>query len=725
MKQSPDAVSKPYMHTCPSLALKRDFSTGILEIIVGSLLTALKNVRRSWGKSQVSLFMHIVFLSPGLSFVYRRTGSSRSSSSNETERERGRAGGEWGLFGVGGSASVSQNLNTMNPLNSTSVPLTRLFLKRSLSEPAAPRPTRPRLQLTPEDGIVDRDGEASLYDEKGNHGGNGGYDLGQLFAEAIPPSMSTMYSYSSSPSSSSVSPGGGYLPRRHHANSYPIPGSNSVRGRSGYPISHPYPIHSSEPSCVTPRIQINDVSSGLGDAVDEHLSSISTSPTSPQPSSASGTPSSDLSSLATMSFMVPSYSSFSYSLPAPEDTGNYDNENSNRINMTGQRSGSISPIRSQRSSAPLSAPLPYPYPRTHSDGMPQRRRAWSTRSTLTLNNTLIETSPEYHWPTGSLNSNATDVSLSPTHKDTHLRPASRASLPPSSPASPVGGELRSGRRNAFLNQSHRRTSTWGEHWSYFTSTNTDSSPSPSPSASPHREPISNNPNSAQTSLTWQQVESERRRGFATEFMEEEGDTVARMADKGKGIGVAQMMLPLWPTHGDLGPDLAGTDPETYQTSNMQSPSTSWIPASSGHVGYVASILDPHLQNPERDQSLKTHEEFANIHSHGQMEPSTTHRQPSPSPPFHHFPSSSYSSLSGWAGKEEENGLMESANSDSYPLRGEAIGEPVMTLRAPPSLYGFSSNSETIAGSQWKPRREDANWIMNTATDANSGQSSTP
>ncbi|KAJ4497255.1 hypothetical protein C8R41DRAFT_221521 [Lentinula lateritia] len=536
--------------------------------------------------------------------------------------------------------------------------------------------------------------------------------------------MSTVYSYSSSPSSSSVSPGGGYLPRRHHANSYPIPGSSAVRGRSGYPISHPYPIHSSESSWVTPRIKINNSSSGVGDAVDEHSSSISTSPTSPQPSSASGTPSLDLSSLATIPFMVPSYSSFSYSLPTPEDTGNYDNDDGNRNNLTGQRSGSISPIRSQRSSAPLSAPLSYPYPRTHIDGIHQRRRAWSTRSTLTLNNPLIETSPKYHWPTGSMNSNATDVSLSPTHKDPHLRPASRASPPPSSPASPVGGEVQSGRRNAFLNQSHRRTSTWGEHWSYFTSTNPDSSPSPSPSASPHREPISNNPDSAQTSLTWQQVESERRRGFATEFMEEEGDTMARMADKGKGIDVAQMMLPLWPAPGDLGPDLAGTDPETYHTPNMQSPSTSWIPASSGHVGYVASILDPHLQNPERYQSLKTHEEFENIHSHGQMEPSTTHRQPSPSPLFHHFPSSSYSSLSGWAGKEE-NGLTESVNSDSYPLRGEAIGEPVMTLRAPPRLYGFSPNPETIAASHWKPRREDANWIMNTATDANTGQSPTP
>ncbi|KAJ4477425.1 hypothetical protein J3R30DRAFT_218267 [Lentinula aciculospora] len=539
-----------------------------------------------------------------------------------------------------------------------------MFLKRSLSEPAAPRPTRPRLQLTPEENIGNEPRESSLHDEEGNHAG---YDFGQ---QTLPSSTPAEDSYSSS-LFSSVSTGGEY---RHHANSYPAPSLGPVRGRSTYRSSpHPYPLPSSGTIWASPRMQ-----------------------NSPNVVTAS-TSSSDSSSTMTLAVPSTSYSSLSSALPASGDYRDYDNDGSSRGSLIEERSMSGSPIRSQISSVPLSGPLQFPSTDTHSDEIQQRRRAWSIRSTLTPQHTLPRFFG-YHRSAENINSNITDGSFSfaPDNALSNQRPVSRASLPPSRPGSPIGSEFQPGRRNVFPKQSHRRTSTWGEHWSYLRPPNHDSSPSPSPSASPHREPMSSSVGSAQTPLSWQQVETERRREFVTGFMmesQEEGDPATQITDKEKDVDLAQLMstdkmgweqrLPVWPIHQSvLSAEVAGTSTEIQSQAHD---TISWTPASPGRTGYVTSIVDPHLYDSESyHQSSKPHQEHVNV------------------------PSSSYSTLSGWAGEELDNRIMDPSSPDTfYSSRPGVIGEPVMVFTTPSPLYRLAHLPETSLESQRKPLPEDA------------------
>ncbi|KAJ3801224.1 hypothetical protein GGU11DRAFT_266924 [Lentinula aff. detonsa] len=625
-----------------------------------------------------------------------------------------------------------------------------MFLKRSLSEPAAPRPTRPRLQLNPEEGVGDGEGEIPPYDEEGNWNVyDGGYHLesmhsrqrdavhdlqshGEQSEEALQPSGSAGFSYSSSPSSSSVSLGGRYLPRRHHANSYPTVALGSARGRSGYPISpHPYPIPTSTITWVAPQIRVYDSPNVIVGVDDDRSPSISVSPTSPPSSSVSGTSLSDPSSShTTLAFIAPS-TPYSSTLSASGDRHDYDDHSPHghhRGISIGERSTSRSPIRSQRMSAPLSAPLPYPSLYPYSDEIRQRRKSMSTRSAFTSQSSTPMTprlSGYYRLP----DSNRLPFSTAFEDALTHQRPASRASPPSSSPASPVGGEARLGRRNVFPRHSHRRTSTWGEHWTYVQSSSPSShaSPSPTPSASPHREPVS-----MQTTLTWQQVEIERRRELAsatTIDIDSRGEGDTELASKEKDVEMAQLTstekmgweqtLSLWSTHHPMsGTEVAGIGTEIRQVPNVEAPSITWAQASAGHTGYVASVIDPHLSDSDPyNDSSKAGQDHANVHLQSQTLSSATQRQPSHPPGLHHLPSSSYSTLSGWAGGENSR-IRERSNStlDVHSLRSGVIGEPVTIFSAPSPVFTHESGTSP----QWEPRREDSEWSMySNGTDSTS------
>ncbi|KAJ3965288.1 hypothetical protein EV361DRAFT_667040 [Lentinula raphanica] len=202
--------------------------------------------------------------------------ASRSSSSNETERERGRAGGEWGLFNTVDATAGPEHFASPNALFPTSIPITRVFLKRSLSEPAAPRPTRPRLQLPTEENIetAEKDGrdEGGVRTEYHEGYPQFGLDPTLSMAHSIHPFQSheELPTETSRPPEDTVYPslsfwhlsssdfsGGRYALRRHHANSYPAVTPGSARGRSGYPMSpHPNPIPTYTTSLAPPQVLV-------------------------------------------------------------------------------------------------------------------------------------------------------------------------------------------------------------------------------------------------------------------------------------------------------------------------------------------------------------------------------------------------------------------------------------------------------------------------------------
>ncbi|KAF5354518.1 hypothetical protein D9757_013404 [Collybiopsis confluens] len=111
------------------------------------------------------------------------SGSSRSTSSNETERERNRAGGEWGMLNVGADHGMNQPTFPESP--GSPVPLTRMFLKRSRSEPAAPRPNRPRLQLST--GDREDSEERPEYEYEHGYGGIDDWESLEIDESSVPP----------------------------------------------------------------------------------------------------------------------------------------------------------------------------------------------------------------------------------------------------------------------------------------------------------------------------------------------------------------------------------------------------------------------------------------------------------------------------------------------------------------------------------------------------------
>src|ERR1700761_7015081 len=96
---------------------------------------------------------------------------------------------------------------------------------------------------------------------------------------------------------------------------------------------------------------------------------------------------------------------------------------------------------------------------------------------------------------------------------------------------------------------------------------------------------------------------------------------------------------LWLT----GDESVGTRIQDLQAQYLteSSPTMSWTPAAPGHTGFVTSILDPHLAPPElyEDSSKMDQEETDRM-----VDGASSHAEvPAPTP----FPSSSYSTLSGW------------------------------------------------------------------------------
>lgn len=407
------------------------------------------------------------------------------------------------------------------------IPLTRTFLKRSLSEPAAPRPTRPRLQMMPE-----------LDSTEGSNNYNGS---GELYQHQPQPDC---HSPIEGPSS-----GIRYL----KSNIFPIPGTGS-----GYP-SFPSPYSTTESWDFDTSVQPSVSTSGewidanrantypSPDAESSHSTNLH-SPASPPPSAISP---SDFSMgfSASVDAMPDMYSSTSFSSSnsrAPFSTtissdslsGDHNSYGDRRSLPIRGRRGSGSPTRHQStlSAASHSAPDPFLSVKPPSD----RRRAWTTRSTPTQDTPALQMFPRYQ---GNLN-----ISSESTYGYTH-RPESRASPPPLSPASPAGDF------QSYTVPKHKRTLTWGEHWSYLS---TRSSASPSSSSSP--TPSSPAPDLAMSDnshlrledraaigpgVTWQQVETDRRREFAAFGMDYEqqggGRTAGRTQKKAEEVDMAQLI----------------------------------------------------------------------------------------------------------------------------------------------------------------------------------------
>ncbi|KAF9063213.1 hypothetical protein BDP27DRAFT_1335458 [Rhodocollybia butyracea] len=576
--------------------------------------------------------------------------SSRSSSSNETERERGRAGGEWGMFDVqdDSSAVAHNNFGSANP--GAAVPLTRMFLKRSLSEPAAPRPTRPRL----EEGV-----------EFAGAGGAAEFGWTGNYHEEDPDHHATIYPQPHQvlnlPGSSTFTrhhtypaPSGGAELAYHHSFSYPNQHPNTNPNLNPQEAGYPGPgepvihrLHVPPASAwITPRAQV--------------LGSPGTEASSPS--------------------------------PTPSSTGSP---------MTAYTAVPLSRSNSTSSpSVPLSAPLPFPSDTsataTASLQPHPRRRAWTTRS----NPGPEKTPPMFLSPAAASGSGsaAAHNNVDPTKYGGYQRPMSRASLPPLSPTSPadhahshvsnLGNLGNSGRNVSFFSRpTHRKTLTWGERW---TTPPQSDSPAPAPSLPPL---MTTTPEISETvpgyGFTWQQVETQRRMELD---YGEEGDENARSAGgmkERKEVDTQRLMstermgwqqdtgeevplmwrVPQRPP--SPGPELVGySSTENADSVSLNSSSKlSWSPANAGYTGYVASILDPHLPNPNID-SGQNHLVEAQAHPNESVPPSH----------FAQVPSSSYSTLSGWAGTE-------SSKEPRVPQHEGAIGHPVMMV--PPNSYSSS------------------------------------
>ncbi|KAJ3711915.1 hypothetical protein C8R42DRAFT_326524 [Lentinula raphanica] len=520
----------------------------------------------------------------------------------------------------------------------------------------------------------------------------------ELPTETSRPPEDTVYpSLSFRHLSSSDFSGGRYALRRHHANSYPAVTPGSARGRSGYPMSpHPNPIPTYTTSLAPPQVLVRRSEDTVSNINNDYLWSISTLSASPPLSSVSRTTSSDPGMLSTLAFEHP-LSPYSFSRPVAAAMGLHDNNESDQhweYDVSG-RSESGSPIRSEMHTGFPSAPLPYNPTYFHGNEIYPRRRASSTRSSLIARDATPTTSPFWH---SSTNSN---MLMPSAFEEARRRPLSRASPPPSSPASPVN-ELRPGRRNIFPVHEHRRTSTWGGRWSNRQPSSPASyaSPSPTPSLSPHREPVA-----MHTNQTWEQVENDRRRELASESPLE----LERIHEAGenKSVDITQLMsteqmgweqVPLsisssitctmmtqsqqtrssWPLHHAVSEEeMART--QTRQVNDLEMSPTTWTSASVGRTGYVASIIDPQLSASEPYLgSPKTSQDLADVRLEGHSMPSTAHLQPS------NFTSSSYSSLSGWAGEENSPSVLSPSPFDDYhyPSGTGVLGDPVTNSTTP-------------------------------------------
>lgn len=260
------------------------------------------------------------------------------------------------------------------------------------------------------------------------------------------------------------------------------------------------------------------------------------SPGSPPPSSVSPSDSSTTGLAGSVNAIPTTYSptsfssssgvSFSSSVPSGDASGGDHSQygDNGRFTTVKGRSGDGSLTSSHHDTSSSSSnptlvtgshstllPFPSTHP-PHNTAVDQhpRRRAWTSRSTPNPQDT-----PALHmFPRYRGDSNA---SSGFPYGHVYLRPESRASPPPLSPASTTSPTV-DVQPGSFVppKQTHRRTLTWGEQWSYQNSSSTSSSSASSPAlssashSSPSRTDIG-------PGVTWQQVETERRRGFASDF----------------------------------------------------------------------------------------------------------------------------------------------------------------------------------------------------------------
>ncbi|KAF5373192.1 hypothetical protein D9757_010558 [Collybiopsis confluens] len=578
------------------------------------------------------------------------SGSSRSTSSNETERERNRAGGEWGMLNVGADHGMNQPTFPESPGS----PLTRMFLKRSRSEPAAPRPNRPRLQLS----TGDREDSEERPEYEYEHGYGGIDDWESLEIDGADPRPLERPLYPTD----SFSTG--------------LESSIPPAGRQSFTRSHMYAVPGSNAQTLPAAYNAASSSSGLvpGSWTSSHLqrnrSFHSRSSPSVSTSSSASSPPSTASPLESSVFSFPStYSHISLSQDAI---------------VEGERRESRSPVARYLHSTPLSPVA------VQSPGIRLRARAWTTRSFPSTQSLILR--HESYPPTAG-------------YFNTQQRSRSRGSPPPSSPASPSGDTIIPPIRGRGLSSrpTHRKMPTWGGGWTYSSAgSSTEASPVPSTaSVSPHRR-LNASPSAGERVLTWQEVEDERRdlvridydRGRRVAVV---GDEVVPIADLKESVDVEELASTAgmgWQQHSislhsaetqDSSPfaddeaRLWLTGDETVGRSIQEtqlryltesSPAISWTTATSGHAGFVTSIVDPHLDLYRR--SPKTIEEHDDHGTPSRSDPSLPHSYPQ----HPALPGSSYSSLSGWAGGGEQSG---SQNKSVYQSQSGSVGEPVMTV----------------------------------------------
>ncbi|KIK50901.1 hypothetical protein GYMLUDRAFT_50932 [Collybiopsis luxurians FD-317 M1] len=621
-------------------------------------------------------------------------GSSRSTSSNETERERNRGGGDWNLLDYGHS-----NIQQAFPASPTSpIPLTRMYLKspkrpkRSWSVPAAPRPTRPRLQLDMgdrEESNAPPPANESMYGYDGDQSTHSPHADNPYNSSPEHPPLSAV-SFSTG---AQFNPSASLSPTRQSSArpyTYPVPGGGGLTPQAYSTVEDTYYTSSSGLTSGTwapPQLQRHR-SSGSGSSPSVSASSSASSP----PSTASPSE----SSMASMMFGIAStYSPISLSNTSVAEYSSYDS-NGRNITVEGRRSGSGSPTSSTDRArlftfpTPSSAPIPFRNVFSHGG----RPRAWTTRSPNVRDQST--SLPRYQGPPSS---------AMPAYLDMQQRPRSRASPPPSSPASPIADTqvLPIRGRGLFPRPTHRKMPTWSEHWSSVNaSSSADSSPVPSvpsSSASPQRH---SDPNlaGAEIGMTWQEVENERREFLSADvgMTYDDGIRISTEndGDSKREVDVMQLMSTKemgWQQRTDPSPDTE------MQLSPFADDATHlWLTgdesvAAPGHTGFVTSILDPHLAPPElyEDSSKMDQEETDRM-----VDGASSHAEvPAPTP----FPSSSYSTLSGWAGggEESEGQLMPNYQSRSF------VGEPVITVPVPPS---FSSSMSSFSGFSSKDIRQE-------------------